>query len=70
MGKLSRFLICVFGAGLCLVALGAAFEYKLLKQAQLYKRTATRTTSARDLCFVCNGRLVSLMEKPVATVAG
>ena len=44
MGKLSRFLACVFGAGLCLVVLGGAFEYKLLKQAQLHPPTAFRTT--------------------------
>jgi hypothetical protein len=44
MGKLSRFLTCVLGVGLCLVALGGAFEYKLLKQAQLHTPTAVRTT--------------------------
>jgi hypothetical protein len=43
MGKLSRFLTCVFGAGLCSVALLGAFEYKLLKQAQLRTPTAVRT---------------------------
>jgi hypothetical protein len=45
MGKLSRFLICIFGAGFCLVALVGAFEYKLLKQAQVHAPTkAFRTT--------------------------
>jgi hypothetical protein len=36
MGKLSRFLTCIFGVGLCSVALLGAFEYKLLKEAQLH----------------------------------
>ena len=44
MGKLSRFLMCIFGSGLCLVAMLGAFEYKLLKQAQLHTPTAVRTT--------------------------
>jgi hypothetical protein len=45
MGKLSRFLMCVFGAGFCVVALGGAYEYKLLKQAQLHAPTkVVRTT--------------------------
>jgi hypothetical protein len=39
MSKLSRFLACTLGAGLCLVPLGGMFEYKLLKQAQLHSPT-------------------------------
>ena len=45
MGKLSRFLMCVFGAGLCLVALVGAFEYKLLREAQKHAPTKAFLTA-------------------------
>jgi hypothetical protein len=45
VGRLSRFLTCVFGAGLFSVALLGAFEYKLLNEAQVHPPTKAFRTA-------------------------